>query len=251
MWPPHACARVFSIFPAAATYAPSLGFHIEFRWCQQPAYRQLPLVVHCYFIATSGDQMKRKGGSLNPFTLRFNLVLGNLQFQPQFCGWCSSIFPFKIGMFHFHLRCSGGSCPVQVTWRSLWHHLPPAKKTTTRCCEWPWISHQSIPKLLVNWVYHHVSWINIQLQRHLKIMVLQKIEDAWNIRLASQEFTRDGKIPSLMMVMKCRSGKCLNPIPVYMLPCMSVTPYMFINCQQLVETLPKVGKKDLYDIITI
>lgn len=102
-----------------------LGFHIEFRWCKQPAYRQLPLVVHCYFIA--GDQMKRKGGNLNPFTLRFNLVLGNLQFQPQFCGWCSSIFPFKIGMFHFH-RCSGGSCPVQVTWRSLWHHLPPAKK---------------------------------------------------------------------------------------------------------------------------
>jgi hypothetical protein len=57
-------------------------------------------------------------------------------------------------MFHFH-RCSGGSCPVQVTWRSLWHHLPPAKKTTTRCCEW--ISHQSIPKLLVNWVYHCLS----------------------------------------------------------------------------------------------
>ena len=85
-------------------------------------------------------------------------------------------------------------------------------------------------------------------------MVLQKIEDDWNIRLASQEFTRDGKIPSLMMVMKCRSGKCLNPIPFYMLPCMSVTPYIFINRQQLVETLSKVGKKGLiwyYNYLTL
>ena len=153
--------------------------------------------------------------------------------------------PLPSQMFRWELPCPGH---LKVAMTPL---TTCKKKTTTRCCEWPWISHQSIPKLLVNWVYHHVSWINIQLQRHLKIMVLQKIEDAWNIRLASQEFTRDGKIPSLMMVMKCRSGKCLNPIPVYMLPCMSVTPYMFINCQQLVETLPKVGKKDLYDIITI
>ena len=48
------------------------------------------------------------------------------------------------------------------------------------------------------------------------IVVLQKIEDDWNIRLASQEFTRDGKIPKFNdEVMKCRSGKCLNPIPFY------------------------------------